>query len=67
MLVLDYNELQKFISLSVRSVKLLLYNATRDGRFGSKVGQKSPKWDKSGTFSDQISVHLAHRAKCTEI
>ena len=21
-----------------------------------------PKWDKSGTFSDQISVHLAHRA-----
>ena len=34
----------------------------RDGRFGYKVGQ-----DKSGTFSDQISVHLAHRAKCTEI
>ena len=34
----------------------------------------APKWvrldhklDKSGTFSDQISVHLAHRAKCTEI
>ena len=26
-----------------------------------------PKLDKSGTFSDQISVHLAHRAKCTEI
>ena len=24
------------------------------------------KLDKSGTFSDQISVHLAHRAKCTE-
>ena len=31
----------------------------RDGRFGSKVGQIGPKWDKSGTFSDQISVHLA--------
>ena len=26
-----------------------------------------PKLDKSGTFSDQISVHFAHRAKCTEI
>ena len=26
-----------------------------------------PKLEKSGTFSDQISVHLAHRAKCTEI
>ena len=35
----------------------------RDGRFGSKVGQIGPKWDKSWTFSDQISVHLAHRAR----
>ena len=26
-----------------------------------------PEFDKSGNFSDQISVHLAHRAKCTEI
>ena len=40
---------------------------SRDGRFGSKVGQIGPKWDKSGAFSDQISVHLAIRAKCTEI
>ena len=32
----------------------------RDGRFGSKVGQIGPKSDKSGAFSDQISVHLAH-------
>ena len=31
----------------------------RDARFGSKVGQIGPKWDKSGAFSDQISVHLA--------
>ena len=31
----------------------------RIGRFGSKVGQIGPKWDKSGAFSDQISVHLA--------
>ena len=27
-------------------------------RFGPKVGQIGPKWDKSGTFSDQISVHF---------
>ena len=26
---------------------------SRDGRFGSKMGQIGPKWDKSGTFSDQ--------------
>ena len=32
---------------------------SRDGRFCSKVGQIGPKWDKSGTFSCQISVHLA--------
>ena len=25
---------------------------------GSKVGQIGPKWDKSRTFSDQISVHF---------
>ena len=34
---------------------------SRDGRFGSKVGQIGPKLDKSGTFSDQISVHLARQ------
>ena len=33
--------------------------AGRDGRFGFKVGQIGPKWDKSGAFSDEISVHLA--------
>ena len=45
----------------------LLGQQPRDGRFGSKVGQIGPKWDKSGAFSDQISVHLARGAKCTEI
>ena len=38
-----------------------------DGRFGSKVGEIRPKWEKSGAFSDQISVHLVRGAKCTEI
>ena len=32
-------------------------------RFGPKVGQIGPKWDKSGKFSDQIQYILAHRAK----
>ena len=36
-----------------------LLSRTRDARFGSKVGQIGPKWDKSGAFLDQISVHLA--------
>ena len=35
----------------------------RDGRFGSKVGQIRPQ---IGQIRD-FSVHLAHRAKCTEI
>ena len=26
--------------------------------FSSKVGHIGPKWDKSGAFSDQISVHF---------
>ena len=33
--------------------------STDDGRFGSKVGDIGPKWDKSDSFSVQISVHLA--------
>ena len=35
----------------------------RDARFGFKVGQIDPKRDKSGTFSDQISVHLARSSQ----
>ena len=27
-------------------------------RFKPKVSQMGPKWDKSNTFSDQISVHF---------
>ena len=44
-----------------------LCNVSRVGRFGSKVGHIGAKWDKSGAFSDQISVHLTWGAKCTEI
>ena len=40
-------------------ITLCAYCLHQDGRFGSKLGQIGPKWDKSGAFSDQISVHLA--------
>ena len=40
----------------------------RDVRFVTKEGQIGSNWDKSGTFSDQISVHFGAAApKCTEI
>ena len=29
-----------------------------EARVGPKVGQIGPKWDTSGTFSDQIPVHF---------
>ena len=41
----------------------------RDVRYGHKVGQIVSKWDKSGTFSIKISVHLVFKVwsqKCTE-
>ena len=40
------------------SMSLNLSVCARDGRFGSKVGQIGPRGDRSGTFSDQISVHF---------
>ena len=33
-------------------------NAPSCPDFDSQVGQIAPKWDKSGTFSDEISVHF---------
>ena len=35
-----------------------LFPSYRDIRFGAKVFKIGPKLDKSGTFSDQISVHF---------
>ena len=35
----------------------------RGVRFDSKVGQIGPKWDKSGTYSDQISVHFGSESQ----
>ena len=42
-----------------------VWRGNRDGRFCSKLGHIGPKCDKSGAFSDQISVHLAPRANLT--
>ena len=46
----------------VREIIIINPDSPRDRgcRFGSKVGQIGHKWYKSGAFSDQISVHLAH-------
>ena len=48
-------------ALHVRTITLRVeYTspAVRDFRFGTKVGQIGNNWDKSGTFSDQISVQF---------
>ena len=41
--------------ISLDSDKTMLNWVTR---FGPKMGQIGPKWEKSGSFSDQISVHF---------
>ena len=48
-----------YLEVGVISRGLKAGVSSRDDRFGSKVGQIGPKWDKSGAFSDQISMHLA--------
>ena len=55
------------LSTKTESMTQTVHLLGKDRRFGSKVGQIGPKWDKSGAFSDQISVHLARGAKCAEI
>ena len=40
--------------------RVLIPLATMDVRVRIKVGQIGPKWDKSGTFSDQISVLIPY-------
>ena len=39
----------------------LTYN--KDGRFWPRPGQIGLKWDKSWTFSDQISLHFGYPSK----
>ena len=50
-----------YLAISINLIK------HKDVRFGPKVGQSGSKWDKSGTFSDQISVHFDAAPECTEI
>ena len=49
----------RFSTRTLSSLAVALCTERRVVRFGSKVGQIGPKWEKSGAFSDQISVHLA--------
>ena len=34
------------------------WESSSDVRFGPNVGQIGPKWDKSGTYSDQIRAKM---------
>ena len=63
-IVVQNSEINYVMTTNSREIPV---DTTSDGRFGSKVGQIGPKWEKSGAFSDQISVYLAPRAKYTEI
>ena len=49
--------------------QVLLMHSYNSGMVGlaPKWVRLNPKLDKSGTLSDNISVHLYHRVKCTEI
>ena len=69
MLLKVFNKCEQIAIVMMLKWNVLLIKRVliRDGRFGSKVGQIGPKWDKSGAFSDQISLHLARGAKYTEI
>ena len=52
-------------SLVLQSGGRDIHGGCRDRRFGTKVSQIDPKWDKSGSFSDQITEHFG--APCSEI
>ena len=61
------------VSKLVKTINSWRWELTKEGNISEMVGL-APKWvrldpklDKSGTFSDQISVHLARGAKCTEM
>ena len=49
--------LQRYFRHRTASVRVFPRVRRRDGRFGQKVGQIGTKWDKSGTFSDEIWVY----------
>ena len=39
------------VDRNTRVISLTQHHPTKDVRFGSKVSEIGPKWDKSGTFS----------------
>ena len=53
------------ITLLYKSVQVIL--ELTDIRLGTKAGEIGLKWDKSGTFLDQNTVHSLGEPKCTEI
>ena len=56
-----------FILSRIRNLLYLSDSHSRDARFGYKVGQIGPKWDKSGDFQIRFQCIWRPRAKCIEI
>ena len=54
---------KSLIGPTLGRVDFWVRGACRDARFGPKVSQIYPKWEKSGTFSEQISVHFSRWVK----
>ena len=58
----------KCVRLAPNGTNMGLFQIRFQYILAHKMGQIDSKWDKSGTFSDQISVHFGATApKCTEI
>ena len=45
---------EKLMTLTTCNGPVIIAQSSRDGRFGSKVVQIGPKWDKNWNFSYQI-------------
>ena len=66
-LTVEWSSVVINLHVSLHYTNLLQADTVRDARFGPKVGQIGPKWDKSGAFKIRFQCIWRSRAKCTEI
>ena len=66
----EKTKLQKYVQTNINLSKwprdfmcFIKQTPEKSGIFELKVGQVGSKWDKSGAFSDQISVHFGSVSK----
>ena len=52
-----------YLCFSLLSLFAISSDSIRNVRFGLKVSHIGPKWDKSGAFSDQISLHFGSQSQ----